>query len=74
MDPVVCITFYDHVFASDELMVCHVWGRLIKQTKTKTIVRIWETEGGDPENHENACIASRAILSIQELSSKRTKK
>jgi hypothetical protein len=68
---IVRVAFLDHVEDGDESLPFEVFGRIIKQTKTDTVIGAWlhteeENEIGD-SNIKAWCIVNKAITEINIL-------
>jgi hypothetical protein len=68
---IVRVAFLDHVEDGDESLHFEVFGRIIKQTKTDTVIGAWlhteeENEIGD-SNIKAWCIVNKAITEINIL-------
>ena len=66
---IVRIGFLDHVEDADEPIVCEVFGRIVKQTKTHIVICCWDLRDVGPSTRKNNWkIFSIVRSAIRELS------
>ena len=63
------ITFVDHVWGDkiEDVMLCRIWGKIIKSDWQRVVVQVWETNRSEDDNAEYAIIIRAAVTSIRPL-------
>ena len=68
---IVEVRFLDHVSSSDaeqELVICTIWGRLIRDDWQEIQIRTWETDAGESSEDAEFVVLIRAgVVSIRPL-------
>lgn len=65
---IVEVVFVDHVWGDEtELMLCRIWGKMIKSDWQKVILQVWETNDSETDNAEYATLIRAAIHSMRLL-------
>jgi hypothetical protein len=65
MADIVQVTFLDHCQGSRSPVKCKVYGRLIKVTPKKLVVRCWNAKG--VHNCEEFCVVASTVTDIKYL-------
>lgn len=66
---IVEVQFVDHVWGDEqtEIMLCRIWGKVIKSDWQKVVIQVWETNKSETDNAEYAILIRAAIHSIRPL-------